>query len=316
MVSQLTSQTQNRIGIALGSGSARGLAHIGVIRELHSLGIEPTIVCGTSIGALVGAVYVSGHLDTFDSWVRTLNTKDIIRYMDIKLLVGGGFAHGKQLIDLLKDRFGDLLIEDLPKPFAAVATELNTGREIWVREGSLWEAVRASISFPGILTPVKVQNRWLVDGGLVNPVPVSVCRAMGSEAIIAVNLNGDIVGRRSIKDGEDGPKEEKTSTEIRLLDKLAASIKERATPVVSQFLKSSVDSPGLFEVIAGSIDIMQDRITRSRLAGEPADLVLAPRLGRIKLLEFDRAEEIIEEGRDCVRRMLPAIQDAISLGIH
>jgi NTE family protein len=236
--------------------------------------------------------------------------------MDIKLLVGGGFAHGKQLIDLLKDRFGDSLIEDLPKPFAAVATELHTGREIWIREGSLWEAVRASISFPGILTPVKVQNRWLVDGGLVNPVPVSVCRAMGSEAIIAVNLNGDIVGRRSIKDGEDGPKEEKTSTEIRLLNKLVASIKERATPVVSQLLKSSVDSPGLFEVIAGSIDIMQDRITRSRLAGEPADLVLAPRLGKIKLLEFDRAEEVIEEGRDCVRRMLPVIQDALSLGSH
>ncbi len=314
MVSQLTSQTQNRVGIALGSGSARGLAHIGVIRELHELGFEPTIVCGTSIGALIGAVYVSGQLDTFDSWVRTLNTKDIIRYMDIKLLVGGGFAHGKQLIDFLKERFGDSLIEDLPKTFAAVATDLNTGREIWVREGSLWEAVRASISFPGILTPVKMQNRWLVDGGLVNPVPVSVCRAMGSEAIIAVNLNGDIVGRRSIKDDENVPEEEKTSTEIRLLDKLATSIRERATPFVSQWLKSSIDSPGLFDVIMGSIDIMQDRITRSRLAGEPADLVLAPRVGKIKLLEFDRAAEVIEEGRDCVRRMLPAIQDALSSG--
>jgi NTE family protein len=306
-------QAPPNLGIALGSGSARGLAHIGVLRELERIGIEPTIVCGTSIGALIGAVYACGQLEAFESWIRRLTIKEMIRHMDVSLLSGGGVADGTRLIDFCKAEFGDHRIEQLAKPFAAVATDLNTGREIWLREGSLWDGVRSSIALPGLLTPVRSDAHWVVDGGLVNPVPVSVCRAMDAETIIAVNLNGDIVGRHLRKTDQANREQRQAGSPPNLLERLTANIREKATPMISQLLRSPAesDSPGLLEVLSGSINIMQDRITRSRLAGEPADILLAPRLAHIGLLEFDRAGEIIEEGRHCVRSMLPMIEDSL-----
>jgi len=303
------------LGIALGSGSARGLAHIGVLQELESIGIEPAIVCGTSIGALIGAIYVCGQLHAFESWVRNLTIKDMIRHMDLNLLSGGGVADGTRLIEFCREQFGAYKIEELPKPFAAVATDLNSGREIWLREGSLWDSVRCSIALPGLLTPVRSSSHWVVDGGLVNPVPVSVCRAMDAESIIAVNLNGDIVGRHMYKLDEPHPATSESTSPTNLVERLTANIRQKATPVISQLLNvdGNPENPGLLEVLSGSINIMQDRITRSRLAGEPADVVLTPRLAHIGLLEFDRAEEIIEEGRRCVRNMLPMIKDTMRL---
>lgn len=289
-----------RIGIALGSGSARGWAHIGVLRELHALGIEPHIVCGTSTGALVGAAYAMGKLDLLESWVRGMNTRNVVKYFDIRLVVGGGFVEGRWLMDFLRERFGDVLIENLPKPFAAVATDLKSGREVWLRSGSLWDAVRASIALPGFITPVRVGDQWLVDGGLVNPVPVSLCRSMGAERIVAVNLNGDIVGRH-FNDRKAAGTQRQSSTEKRLLEKLTIRLKERV----------KTGTPGLFDVLAGAINIMQDRITVSRLADHPPDVLITPRLAHIGLLEFDRAAEAIEEGREAVRR---AAQDLHTVG--
>lgn len=214
-------------------------------------------------------------------------------------------------------RHRDCSIENLPKPFAVVATDLNTGGEIWLKQGPLWEAVRFSISLPGIFTPARRNDQWLVDGGLVNPVPVSLCRAIGAEIVIAVNLNGALVGRHLMGRKERKGKKAQPSTEARLLDKLTAGLKKRATPFVSQWLDSTEKgpevgkkAPGLLDVLAGSINIMQDRITGSRMAGDPSDVMLAPRLAHMGLLEFNRAAEAIEEGRDCVRRMLPALQEA------
>ena len=309
------SKSPPNLGIALGSGSARGLAHIGVLQELESIGIEPAIVCGTSIGALIGAIYACGQLQAFESWIRSLTIKEVIRHMDLNLLSGGGVADGTKLIDFCREQFGAYRIEELPKPFAAVATDLNSGREIWLREGSLWDSVRSSIALPGLLTPVRSDAHWVVDGGLVNPVPVSVCRAMDAQSIIAVNLNGDIVGRH-LRKGDEPPTEAGANIPpTNLLERLTANIRQKATPVISQLLRptDSEENPGLLEVLSGSINIMQDRITRSRLAGEPADVVLAPRLAHIGLLEFDRAGEIIEEGRRCVRSMLPMIEDGLRL---
>jgi len=307
-------KTPPHLGIALGSGSARGLAHIGVLRELERIGIEPAIVCGTSIGSLIGAVYACGQLEAFESWIRGLTIKEIIRHMDLNLLSGGGVADGTRLIDFCRERFGAYRIEELPKPFAAVATDLSSGREIWLREGPLWDSVRSSIALPGLLTPVRDNDRWVVDGGLVNPVPVSVCRALDAERIIAVNLNGDIVGRH-LRKGEEPDRETVLTSPPNLLERLTANIRERASPLVSQLLQPTTETeqPGLLEVLSGSINIMQDRITRSRLAGEPADVVLAPRLAHIGLLEFDRADEIIEEGRRCVRNMRPVIEDGLRI---
>ena len=299
------------IGLALGGGSARGWAHIGVIRELHELGIEPDVVCGTSIGALVGGIYLSGQLDSLEKWLLQLDRKKIIRYLDIKLLPAGGFVEGKRLMNFFQEWTGDVQIEHLSKPFAATATDLATGREIWIRKGPLLEAVRASIALPGIFTPVQLKDRWLVDGSLVNPVPVSICRALGADFVIAVNLNGGIVGRYSHKAERPEREPEGESAEATLLEKISEEVKLRANALVSQLFEPSVKVPGMFDVLTSSINIMQDLIVRSRMAGDPPELLLAPRLSGIGLLEFERAGEAIEEGRASVKRIVPALEDLL-----
>ena len=304
-----TGPDSKTIGLALGSGSARGWAHIGVIHELAAMGVEPDVVCGTSIGALVGAAYAGEQLGMLDEWVRNIERRDIIAYLDIKL-AGGGFVEGKRLIDFFRQSVGDVAIEDLPKTFGAVATELTSGREVWFREGSLWNAIRASISLPGIFTPMQLDDQWLVDGGLVNPVPISLCRAMGADVVIAVNLNGDIVGKRFFS-GEPPLDQVTRESAASAFSKLSDDLRKLAGTLVSRLFEPETASPGIFDVLSGSINIMQDRITRSRMAGDPPDVVLAPRLAHIQLMEFDRAAEAIEEGRRCVRRMAPAIQDVL-----
>ena len=184
-------QQQNRLGIALGSGAARGWAHIGILRALEQAGIVPDVVAGTSIGALVGAAYASGRLDRLEEWVTQIDWWEIIRYMDLRL----GGVEGERLMRAFRERVDDVPIETLSKPFGAVATDLHTGREVWFQDGSVLEAVRASIAVPGLFSPVRHRGRWLVDGGLVDPLPVSLCRALGADRVIAVNLNGDIVGK-------------------------------------------------------------------------------------------------------------------------
>lgn len=297
-----------KIGLALGSGSARGWAHIGVIRALHDAGIRPDIVCGASIGALVGAAYTSGTLDELEKWVRGLAWWDIVRVMD-PTLAGGGMLQGEQLMKTLGGHFGERDIEELPLTYAAVATNLRTGQEIWLRRGSLIDAVRASIALPGLFTPMQVDGQLLVDGGLVNPVPVSLARSLGADFVIAVNLNGDIVGRHLL--ANQAVSEERESSDgvqwKMFLQRLNVGLRESS---LGQLVaKKEAPGPGLFDVLASSINIMQDRITRSRLAGDPPEVSLTPRLAQLGLLEFDRAEEAIEEGRRTVKRMLPAIKD-------
>jgi len=304
---------QPKIGLALGGGSARGWAHIGVINELEQIGIVPDIICGTSIGALVGGVYLAGQLDALSKWLLRLDRKEIIKYLDIRLLRGGGFVEGSRLMDFFHQQMGDLKIEDLPRPYTCVSTDLETGREIWFQKGPLLDAIRASIAVPGIFTPVHLRDRWLVDGGLVNPVPVSVCRALGAELVIAVNLNQDSLNRHSGHlthnyDHDEG----KNSVEASLLQKISGELKQRTGALVSHFFEPKIPTPGLFDVLAGSIAIMQDRLTRSRMAGDPPDILLNPRVANIGLLEFDRATEAMEAGKQCVSSMLPAINCLIS----
>ena len=304
---------QPKIGLALGGGSARGWAHIGVINELERIGIVPDIICGTSIGALVGGIYLAGQLDTLSEWLLQLKRKEIIKYLDLRLLRGGGFVEGSRLIDFFRQQMGDITIEDLPKSFTCVSTDLETGQEIWLQKGSLLDAIRASIAIPGIFTPVHLCNRWLVDGGLVNPVPVSVCRALGAERVIAINLSQDIINRNtghlthSYQHDED-----ETSIEASLLQRISGGLRQRTDALVSQFIEPRIPTPGLFDVLAGSIAIMQNRLTRSRMAGDPPDILLNPHVANIGLLEFDRAAEAIEAGKQCVTSMLPAINCLVS----
>ena len=295
-----------RLGIALGSGSARGWAHIGVLRALEQAGIVPDVVSGTSIGALVGAAYASGRLGPLEEWVARIDWWEIIRYMDMSR----GGVEGERLMRAFGERVEDVPIETLPKPFGAVATDLLTGREVWFQNGSLLEAVRASIALPGLFSPVRFQERWLVDGGLVDPLPVSLCRALGAEQVIAVNLNGDIVGRRlpgrSTHRPASNPLLARLSTGWQTV---LGNLHDRLSPPE----KEEDEPPSLFDVMAGSIHIMQDRITRARMAGDPPDVVLAPRLAHLGLMDFDRAGEGIAAGMDCVRLHLPLLRDALNL---
>ncbi len=306
------------IGLALGSGAARGWAHIGVLRELLKAGIEPDVVCGTSIGALVGAAYVNDSLDALENWVRRLTRRDVIHYMNFELFGRGGLATMERLLAFLRQLLGDAQIEQLPKPYAAVATDLKSGREVCIEQGSLLDAVRASAALPGLFTPVRYDETWLVDGGLVNPVPVSVCRALGVELVIAVDLNTGLVGRRI------AGKERETDSEETLLvtalgglaGQITASLKRGTDSLVGQLRRTHPEMPHLFEVMAGSLNIMQDRITRSRMAGDPPDVLLLPRLRQLALLEFDRAAEAIEEGKQSVKRMLPALEPLLDKPSH
>lgn len=300
-----------RIGIALGSGSARGWSHIGVLDSLIEAGIEPDIVCGTSIGALVGAAYVAGRLAALRQWASAATWHEIVGLMDVRLS-GGGLIDGRRIAAFLRGLGIGAPIESHARQYAAVATDLFSGREIWLRSGPIHEAVRASIALPGIFNPARLDGRWLLDGGLCNPVPVSVCRALGADVIIAVNLNGDLLGRR-FENISDEPSVTEAAHALdeflsRMLNHVPASLREQAAQIAPRLIAQGPAAPGYFDVLANSINIMQDQITRARLAGEPPHVMLVPRLRDIGLMEFNRASEAIAEGRACVEQALPMLR--------
>jgi len=304
--------TELKIGIALGSGAARGWSHVGVLQALVEEGIEPDIVSGSSMGALVGAAYVAGELETLEKWACSMDWRDIVGFLDIDL-TSGGLIEGKRIMSFMQTLKEDTPIESFEKPFTAIATDLATGREIWLQQGSIVDAVRASIALPGIFSPVKLDGRWLLDGGLVNPVPVSACRAMGADFIIAVNLNGDLVGKHPrtppAKKVVDKPSSYHLDIFDKLFKKLPSNIRDSLEKIAPDLLVSGNKTPGYFEVSAGAINIMQDQITRSRLAGEPPHIILAPQIQDLGILEFNRGEEAISEGRKSVKRALPLLQE-------
>jgi NTE family protein len=281
-----------RLAIALGSGSARGWAHIGVLRALQQAGITPDIVCGTSMGAFVGAAYASGSLDSLEGWARGLTRRDVLGFFDVSL-GAGGLIKGEKLLGYTSRLFLDETFADLDKPFACVATDLASGREVWLKEGRILDAVRASVALPGLLVPQLLDGCYLVDGGLVNPVPVSLCRALGADIVIAVDLGMDTIGLRSRLGDPSAPLPAWRQTMGRWLGREGEGEK--------------VVRPSLADVVSNSIAIMQGRIARSRLAGEPADVLIAPRLGQLGLLDFHRADEAIAAGRKATEHMLPML---------
>lgn len=298
-----------KIGLALGGGVARGWAHIGVIRALRDAGIEPEIVCGTSIGAVVGGCYLAGKLDELERWARSMTRFKMISYMDFRVRQPG-LIGGDKLIRELGLHLGAGMITDLPRRFVAVSTDLVTGHEVWLHEGPLVEAIRASYALPGIFPPVLVRDRWLIDGALVNPVPVSVCVAQGATLVIAVNLNADLLGKARSDEALAG---------FDLLDIMEGSTQEASGlgSVVKRVFRRGPATPSLFGVMVSSLGIVLDRITRSRLAGEPPDVHIAPRIGHIGMMEFDRAAELIDLGRAAAEAALPDIQAAmVALGMR
>jgi NTE family protein len=286
-----------RLGLVLGSGAARGWAHVGVIRALEQAGVRPDLVCGTSVGALVGAAYATGEFEQFCAGASGMRRRDVLSFMDVCL--SGGLLKGERFMAFVSRVCQDRPIQDLALPFAAVATSLENGAEVWVRSGSTLQAVRASLAMPGLFTPVLTDDGILVDGALVNPVPVSLARAMGADVVIAVDLSAGIVGRSLVINDARASQPSYVGDWVRRgLGRLLTGSEPRP--------------PSVLNVIATSLDIMQVRITRSRMAGEPPDVIVAPRLADIGLLDFHRADEAIREGE---RAMTAALGNLAVLGI-
>ena len=304
-----------RLGLALGSGSARGRAHIGVLRALQEAGVRPDFVCGASIGALVGAAYAAGELERFAEWVHGLGMRQVWGFMDFNL--SGGMLKGERLIAFWRRNFADFDIEASPLPFAAVATDLHSGAEVWLREGSIADAVRASIALPGLFTPVaRADGRLLVDGGIVNPVPTSLARAMGADIVIGVDLNSDILQRHlqplalaAAANAADQAPSEPSEPEARSGGDWMGRLKFWGAGGAAQPQVAPLPPrPSVLDVVMTSVTIMQMRITRSRMAGDPPEVVIAPNLAHLGLLDFHRADEAIEEGRRATEAALPQLQ--------
>ncbi|MBZ9920772.1 MULTISPECIES: patatin family protein [unclassified Mesorhizobium] len=278
---ETTSPKKTGISLALGGGCARGWAHIGVLRALDEAGIEVSMIAGTSIGALVGGCYLAGKLDELEEFARSLTRRRIFGLLDLNLR-GSGLFGGMKLDARLREHVAGIRFEDLSKPFVAVASEIRTGHEIWLSNGSLITAMRASYALPGVFEPVTCNGRVLVDGALVNPVPVSVCRAYEQPLVVAVNLHYDLFGRAAVIKHSAGE-----------------LVVENDAPRSGQFdpeHRAHQTRLGITGVMVEAFNIIQDRISRARLAGDPPDMSLQPKLSHIGLTEFHRADEAIQIG--------------------
>ena len=298
-----------KIGLALGAGSARGWAHIGVLRALHAAGIHPDIVAGTSVGALVGGCFVAGELDALEAFARELTRRKVLGFLDFNFS-GSGLIQGQRLRDALEARLKTMTIESLPKRFVAVAAEIGSGHEVWLSRGHLADAIRASYAMPGIFRPVRLEGRWLFDGALVNPIPVSICRALGARYVIAVNVNSDAGYGTVVRDLEALPVAALPPPEDQgILARNGRAVKKL---LQRQFFGRTDNSPGISRVMVEAFNIVQDRISRSRLAGDPPDMIIQPRMPDCGLFDFHRAEEFIQAGAKAVRRDLDDIKREIA----
>src|SRR5438045_1033904 len=305
------------IGLALGGGAARGFAHIGILRTLIAHGIVPNVVVGTSIGGVVGGAYAAGQLDALEDWARSLQPRNILSYLDIRLN-GSGLIGGSKLATELEAAIGQTLIEDLPIKFATVATEVRTGHEIWLTHGRMVDAMRASYALPGIFSPVLIGDRWLVDGALVNPVPVSAARAMGAEIVIAANLSSDVF-THSTTIYSHGPSVDASVPVVPEVVTVPAAPRRgigkffSAERTMKREFFGGGGRPGISTVMVDAFNIMQDRITRARLAGDPPDLLISPRVGQIGWFDFHRADDLIAYGARAAERAIESIQEAIGI---
>lgn len=301
-----------KIGLALSGGAARGWAHIGVVKTLVKNGVVPEVIAGTSIGALVGGVWAAGKLDELEDWVRSINKRRILGLMDFRF-GGAGLIAGGRLADLLVRNLGDTPIESLPVRFAAIATELGTGHEIWLTQGSLTQAMRASYALPGIFNPVKVAGRWLMDGALVNPVPVTAARALGARVVIAVNLNADLFGRGTVIQNHGLEEEASATVAVEITKETRFGSMFRVDRLIRRqfFGDAKHDGPsGISSVMIDAFNITQDRISRSRLAGDPPDVLISPKLASVGLFDFSNAGAAIQLGEEAAERALEEIRTA------
>lgn len=295
-----------KIGLALGSGSARGFSHIGIIETLLEHDIKPDVVAGTSIGAIVGAAYASGNLHRIKKEALAINRLNWTAFFNPSFSIDGWINLKHMQMFLLKSGImRKKNIEDMQIPFGTVTCDLSTGKEKWITHGPVFDSVWPSMAMPGVFPPVPSEDHhsWYIDGGIVNPVPVSLCRALGADVVIAVNLNNDLL--RGEEHSLSPHKKEGEFSKLVNKAKSLLPIKKAETPPPHN------GAPDFFETVARSINIAQDRITRSRLAGDPPEVILAPKVSDIGMLETYKAEEAIEAGRKCCKANLDFILDTI-----
>lgn len=311
---------QPRIGIALGSGAAKGWAHIGVLMALEEMGIYPQVIAGCSIGAFVGAIYANHNLNELEKWANQLTNWEVFKLLDIGFSRGGLIA-GKKMFTKADELLGPRLVESSAMPFAAVATELYQGREVWIRRGNMRRAIRASCAIPGLFSPIRWHSQWLIDGAVSNPVPVSLCRAMGATHVIAVDLQSNRFNKKRIadepillRDYHTSPIDEHEHSE---------SVFSRMMGVGQGYFNSVVGrlgrakslhkrkKPSMMAVMSGALDILEDKLKRSRMAGDPPDILITPQVGDIGLMEFFRAQEAIEFGRQSVRHVSHQLKEQL-----
>lgn len=300
---------QPGIGLALGGGLARGFSHIGVLKSLNKHGIYPSIISGTSIGAVVGGCYLIDKLDELEKWALSLNRFKVLSYLDFRVR-SAGLIGGKRLKETLLPHFKDIRFEDLPHPFICIATDLASGHELWLRDGDLMSAIIASFSLPGVFPPVLKDERFLVDGALVNPCPISPCQAMGARMTIAIDLNADLIGKAT-KPGSSY----QTITGFDMYNTKDIPLEKQqeylSSSLSKRLFRREENDPSLFGVMVSALSILQDRLTRSRLAGDPPDVHIKPPIGHIGLLEFEKAPELIAAGEEITDKLIPEIKAAM-----
>lgn len=295
------------VGLALGAGVARGWAHIGVLRELEAQGVRPAIISGSSIGAVIGGCAAAGELDGIEDFARGMTRRGMFNLIDISL-AGGGLLSGNRLRARLDKGLPGLQIEDLPTRFAAVTTEVGSGHEIWLTRGPLAKAIQASYAMPGIFEPVRFGDRWLFDGALVNPIPVTVCRVLGADVVIAVSITQSPRLRGAIVAERPRPEDEIEAEEAPAPPRGFFSNLRAPFPLRRHFTRED-DAPGMAQLMTDAFNITQDRIARSRLAGDPPDAMIRVRAADVGLFEFHRAAELIELGRQATARSMPEINE-------
>ena len=301
------------IGLALGAGVARGWAHIGALRELADMGVTPDVIAGSSIGAVVGGCFAAGRLDALEEFARGLTRRSVFGLLDVSLR-GGGLIGGDRLRTRLESAMGAQRIENLPTRFVAVGTEIGTGHEIWMKNGPIVEAMRASYAVPGIFEPVRVGGRWLFDGAIVNPVPVNVARAFGADVVIALSIGGDALSHGSaIPDPMSAEELPDNAMEPNPSRGMMDNLRRPAAWMRRAWAHDETTAPGLAAVMVNTINITQDRIMRSRLAGDPPDLLLTIKASKFGLFEFHRADELVALGRATVRKAREEILEQVEL---
>lgn len=309
-----TEHKKNTVGLALGGGVARGWAHIGAIKALMEANIEIDIISGTSIGALVGGFYVTGKIATLEKWALTLNKNKVFNYLDIQW-GGTSIIRGQRLSRVLKSHFRNINIEDVPQRFIAVSCDLKTGEEIWLQSGSILKAIEASYALPGIFEPVRINGKYLIDGALANPVPVSACRSYGANIVIGIGLN-DYGGNGTSSNNEiSNPRTLKKSRENfigKLIQKVYNFRPEKI--LMDLFFRKNTKNkkPKLGMVMIDALDLTMDRLARNCLAKNPADIYITPEISHIGMLEFTKVEDLINLGYEAVKKEIPHILKVIN----